>query len=170
MRRVMHRVGRRASVVLLVLASVLAVAGAPAAAQDRQGEPDPAASSDLFRTDERGALARLALAKSSPPQTMAAIVYADINCYNVPTMYVKDKGWGVDAQANKQLEVFRDLFIDGQWWKTTTNWPYTSSTGSWSTPTGDHGTLIRKRHMLWVTAYYKATNGYIGRATDYCDM
>lgn len=106
----------------------------------------------------------------TPPQAQAAIVYADIQCYNVPTTYVKDKGWGVDAQANRQLVVYRDLFIGGQWWKTTTSWPWTSSTGSWSTSTGDHPTLIRDRHMLWVTAYYESDNGYVGRATDYCDI
>ncbi|MFI7075614.1 hypothetical protein [Micromonospora sediminicola] len=170
MRRVVLRVGRRASAIMLAITTILAITATSAAATDEQSSKDASPSSDLFRADERGALARLKLAQSSP-QPLAAIVYADINCYNVPFMYVKDKGWGVGAQANKQVDVYRDLFIDGQWWKTTENWPWTSSSGSWSTSTGEHATLIGSaRYMLWVTAYYEATGSYIGRATDYCDM
>lgn len=168
MQRVIQRMGHKASAILLIVATFLAAAASPAAARPSEVSAASSLSPDLFRTDERGALARLAMAKASQPQALAPIVYADIACHILPTRYVQDKGWGVDAQANRQLHIYRDLFINGQWWKTTENWPYASSSGSWSTPTGDHASLLSGTFMLWVTAYYNSDNAYIGRATDTC--
>lgn len=172
MRKIRRQTARSIGLVLFaVLAMMFGTAVTPASAAP--STPPPHVLADLHRTDERGALARLALNTkyADDISTMSLETFADIACIDYgPIELVRYKGWGVDYPTFR-LTIYVDTFYDGKWWKTIETWPYPSATGSWSTSTGeDWAPFDDIVYMVWVTAFPYDGGARLGRDTDTCEM
>jgi hypothetical protein len=97
--------------------------------------------------------------------------FTDISCSGGATPFVKIKTWGVDGPRNTEIEVDSDILINGEWWRTQ-EYPSlrSTSTGSWSTPTGQYFTFLTGRYDLFSYAFITSTGQQIGSGSDSCSI
>ncbi|GGO28666.1 hypothetical protein GCM10010116_57490 [Microbispora rosea subsp. aerata] len=111
----------------------------------------------------------------APANALAAETYASITCteaqfggYNL-----KYKGWGVQYAPNRQIKITTKTYgTNGAILNTQSTTLYTSSSGSWSTPTysGYAGSEIggTESPAVYVSAQYAPSGSFIDDAWDEC--
>jgi hypothetical protein len=91
--------------------------------------------------------------------------------YGLGVHELKYKGWGVGYPRNTEIRIDRIVTVDDEHFFTTTNWRFTTNTGSWSTPSGTHDASLISGHFNLVVWVSRESDGeLLDAASDSCDI
>jgi hypothetical protein len=106
------------------------------------------------------------------PALAARTTYGDVVCknYGLGVKEVTDKAWGLGYARNTNIKVYRHLWINNKWWRSTSNNLVTSSSGSWSTPTGTYDASLLSGKVELQVAVEGPRGEDWGAAGDTCSL